>query len=132
MKKYVLLYLSGSIIYPLLELTWRSSTHYSMSIAGGICFVLINFICCEKHGHRHVFHRCAIGSGLITAVELIVGIIFNIYLAMNVWDYSQLPLNFWGQICLPFSIIWFILCIPAMYICNKISFFAGRNAASKS
>ena len=28
-----------------------------------------------------------------------------------------MPLNFLGQICLPFSAVWFILYFPAEYLC---------------
>lgn len=45
----------------------------------------------------------------ITIVELISGIIINIWLNLNVWDYSNLPFNFLGQICLQFSLLWIIL-----------------------
>ena len=36
----------------------------------------------------------------------------------NVWDYSDMPLNLYGQICLPFTGLWFLLCIPAFGICR--------------
>lgn len=28
------------------------------------------------------------------------------FVGMGVWDYSRVPLNLWGQICLPFTLIW--------------------------
>ena len=40
--------------------------------------------------------------------------IVNIILQWNVWDYSNVPFNVMGQICLPFSIIWFFLSLPAI------------------
>lgn len=46
------------------------------------------------------------GAGIITGVELVFGLIFNRALGMGVWDYSRVPLNLWGQICLPFTLIW--------------------------
>ena len=48
---------------------------------------------------------------MITLYEFIAGTILNIVLGLNVWDYSNLPLNILGQICLPFSIIWYFLSI---------------------
>ncbi len=44
---------------------------------------------------------------VITLLEFIFGIIFNLLLEMKVWDYSNVPMNIMGQICLPFSLIWF-------------------------
>ena len=58
-----------------------------------------------------------IGALVITCIELIAGVIFNILLRQDVWDYSNMPLNFLGQICLPFSAVWFILYFPAEYLC---------------
>ena len=37
------------------------------------------------------------------------GLVLNICLVMAVWDYSTLPGNLWGQICLPFSALWALL-----------------------
>ena len=37
------------------------------------------------------------------------GLVLNICLDMAVWDYSTLPGNLWGQICLPFSALWALL-----------------------
>lgn len=49
---------------------------------------------------------CAVN---ITAVEFVAGMILNVWLNLNVWDYSNMPLNIMGQICLPFSVAWFFL-----------------------
>lgn len=51
--------------------------------------------------------KCLIGMLIITGIELLFGVVFNILLDEKVWDYSRVPLNFLGQICLPFSIAWF-------------------------
>lgn len=50
-------------------------------------------------------------AGLVTAVELVTGFVLNVWLGLDVWDYSDLPLNLCGQICLPFSAVWFALCL---------------------
>ena len=54
--------------------------------------------------------KCLLGAIIITAIELLFGYIFNIKYGMKVWDYSNQPLNLFGQICLPFSLLWFGLC----------------------
>lgn len=56
---------------------------------------------------------CAV---LVTAVELAAGLILNIWLGLDIWDYSHLPFNLWGQICPQFAAVWWFLCmlfIPA-------------------
>ena len=44
------------------------------------------------------------GAGMITFVELITGLLVN--RKHQVWDYRDLPLNYKGQICLPYSLLW--------------------------
>lgn len=56
---------------------------------------------------------------LITVIEFIIGIVFNIILKENVWDYSNMPLNIMGQICVPFSAIWFLLSFIAFSAIEK-------------
>ena len=48
-------------------------------------------------------------SILITVFEFILGYILNIKLGLGIWDYSNIPFNIMGQICLPFSFLWFVL-----------------------
>ena len=49
------------------------------------------------------------GAGVITAVELTAGLLVN--RGYRVWDYRHVPMNFMGQICLPYSLLW----IPVSY-----------------
>lgn len=118
MRKNSLIFLVGSCLYPMLETLWRGYTHSSMALAGGVCMVLINRICCEKMQKKSLAARCAAGSLIITCVEFLFGIAVNRILNLHVWDYSALPLNILGQVCLPFSLVWFVLTIPACALCR--------------
>lgn len=69
--------------------------------------------------------KCLLGAFIITAVEFLFGCIFNIKYGMNVWDYKNMPLNFLGQICLPFSALWFLLCFVLFKWVIKDDFY-GR------
>lgn len=66
--------------------------------------------------HRYSFFNMLKKSIIITSVilvlELVSGYILNIYLELEVWDYSLLPCNFNGQICLYFALIWFFIFSP--------------------
>ena len=42
--------------------------------------------------------------------EFITGIIVNKWLGLYIWDYTDQPLQLFGQICLPFAIIFSGLC----------------------
>lgn len=57
-----------------------------------------------------------IGSLLITVLELVCGCIVNLWLGWHVWDYSNMPFNLLGQICLPFTAIWFFLSAVAVVL----------------
>ena len=120
MRKDSILFLTGSCAYPTLEMAWRGHTHYSMALAGGACLCLIDHICCGMLEGRSLFTRCLAGSGLITGVELAAGIIVNQVMGLGVWDYSDMPMNIMGQVCLPYSVLWFGLTLPAMALCGLL------------
>ena len=104
-KKYGLLFILGAIGYAAIEIIWRGHTHWSMMLAGGMCFVMFSLVASRLKGKSLLLKSavCAVG---VTVIEFIFGVVFNIILKMNIWDYSHLPLNLLGQICPIFSIIW--------------------------
>ena len=59
-------------------------------------------------------HFCGTAN---TLIELCVGLICNRNEKARIWDYSRLPFNYKGQICLPFTLVWAALSGPAMGIC---------------
>ena len=112
-----IMFIFGAIGYPLLELLWRGRTHWTMSLAGGICTVLLLTVSRLPLSRPILW---LLGALSITAVEFSVGCIVNRWLGWGVWDYSDLPLNVWGQISLPFSLLWFVLSIPGIAVCRMI------------
>ena len=116
-RKNSLLFLAGSGLYPLLEVLWRGYSHASMALAGGVCLLLINAVCCEKMKKRSLPARCAIGSLIITVVEFLFGLLVNRVLHLHVWDYSALPSTSWARSVCRF-LIWFVLTIPARSLCK--------------
>ncbi len=108
----------GAVIYGLVEVVVRGYTHWTMAIAGGTVLVIFNFI--NQKTHFGIFTRCFIGAAVITAVEFTIGMIVNVGLGWNVWDYSDKPLNVFGQICPFFSAGWFFISIPAFLLCRQV------------
>lgn len=109
----------GAAAYFAVELMWRGHSHATMFFAGGLCFLII--YCAEKKFSEFpLLLRCACYALMITAVELAFGVVFNIVLGMGVWDYSTSPMNFYGQICPAFSLLWFGISFPAVYLCSVI------------
>lgn len=62
-----------------------------------------------------------LGGGLITVIEFFFGLVFNIILKKNVWDYSRLPLNINGQICALYSLIWMLLSMIFVPFAGRLS-----------
>lgn len=106
--KCTLLFTIGGIGYAGVEILWRQKTHFSMVIAGGVCFVMLDAIRRKMRGSSLVLQAC-VGALAITLVELAFGILFNIIFDMNVWNYSSMPFNFLGQICPLYTALWFLL-----------------------
>ena len=44
----------------------------------------------------------------------------NNLLGFEVWDYRDMPLNILGQVCLPYSLLWCLLTLPAMALCDLL------------
>lgn len=113
--KNLFLFLFGGIVYYLIEILWRGHSHYSMMILGGLCFFIIGSLNESKLLNGiGLLYQMIISSGIITILEFMFGLILNVYLKMNIWDYSNLPFNIMGQICLPFTIAWFGLSLVAI------------------
>ena len=110
-------FIFGAAGYGVLEILWRGHTHWSMLMAGGICFC-IYYKLCRDEKHMPLFVKCFLGAVLITSVELIFGTVVNVLFDMHVWDYADLPFHFFGQVCLPFFILWFLLCVPLTLLCD--------------
>lgn len=105
----------GATGYGLLEFLWRGYTHWTMVITGGICFYLLFYIF-NTYENVSLITKCITGSIVITTIELLVGLLVNVKLGWRVWDYSNVPYNILGQICPLYSILWFVLSIPLVYI----------------
>ena len=119
MKKsaeFILVFSSGAVIYSFIEVMFRGYTHWTMSLTGGLVLTIIYMINI-KFSNTLLALRCAVSCAVITLTELIVGCIVNLWLGMDVWDYSHLPHNFLGQICPLFSSLWFFLSFPANLRC---------------
>ena len=106
-----LLLLAGGVLYCAFEMLLRGRTHPSMAVCGAICFAFI-YRLNERYSRVPIPLRALAGAIFITGVELLSGCFLNIALGLDVWDYSTLPYHFLGQICLPYSVLWFLLCLP--------------------
>lgn len=101
----------GAAGYGGLEVLWRGYTHWTMLLAGGTCLLALRGV---SRTPLPFPVQCALGSALITGVELAVGLVCNRALHMAVWDYSAQWGNILGQICPLYSLLWLGLCVPVV------------------
>ena len=105
--KYVVLFVTGGLVYCGIELMWRERTHISSFIMGGTAILVVGGLNEGYDWDMPVWYQMLLSSLFITAMEYVVGINFNT--DYHIWDYRELWLNVDGQICLGYSLLWGLL-----------------------
>lgn len=114
-KDLLLIFIMGSL-YMVLEGVWRGWTHISMLAVGGVSAFLIGRL--NEHPQfydKKMWQECIIGTGMVLVLEFTSGMILNVWLKLDIWDYSDTPCNLYGQICLPYAVLWFMLMPICIY-----------------
>ena len=109
-KEKIGLFCLGGGLYTLLELLWRGRSHGSMFLLGGGCFLMLGKLGRWK---LPLPVKMLLGAAGITAGELATGLLLN--RRFRIWDYRLLPLNFRGQICLTYSLLWLPVSLLGMW-----------------
>lgn len=120
LKHLAIVFLLGFYLYPLIEILWRGRTHISMAFCGGICFAVV-YLFFNLTENATLAEKCMIGALLVTGIELITGVFVNGVMGLNVWDYSDMPFNLFGQICPTYYVLWALLMLPANFLSRFIS-----------
>lgn len=121
-KNMILIFIMGAL-YMVLEGIWRGWTNISMLLVGGICGFLIGNL--NKHPltyNKMMWEQCLIGTIIVLLIEFTSGMILNVYLKLGIWDYSDVWGNYYGQVCIPYSILWFFLVPMAIYVDDYIRY----------
>lgn len=118
--KYFILFLIGGLTYFLLEMILRGHSHWTMFILGGICFICLGLINEVLPWNMPLYQQMLIGASIITVLEFITGCVVNLALGWHIWDYSNLPFNLFGQICLQFSALWFFVSLLGIILDDYI------------
>lgn len=114
--KIFILFLIGGMSYCGIEILWRGYTHWTMGILGGFCFIVIGGLNNYIPWKMKLWKQAVIGSLVVTSCELVFGIILNLFLGLHIWDYSNISFNLLGQICLPFTVLWFFLSVICIFV----------------
>lgn len=121
--KDLILITLGGLVYCWIEVFFRGYTHWSMGIVGGLCFLICGLVNEYFSMDMLIWKQMIICAVLITMVEFVSGCILNLWLGLGIWDYSNIPLNVWGQICMPFSIVWLVLSFPAIALDDYLRYW---------
>ena len=112
------IFLTGAALYGSIEILSRGWTHWSMLLAGGICVSAI--YCIANFSPIALWKKWVLCAAVITTVEFLSGILFNLQLGWHIWDYSDRSFNLLGQICLAYSAVWLVLSVPGEWLCRKL------------
>ena len=112
----MLLWTWGGTLYFLLEVAYKTATGHQERISWTM-LVLAVILCIpvERCGYQlpwacPLWLQALCCAALVTVTEFAAGCVLNLWLCLDIWDYSDIPFNLLGQICLPFSLVWWVLC----------------------
>lgn len=115
-SEYLVLWALGGCIYYGIEMLFRGFSHSSMFVLGGLC---MQFFWWQGESTnwsdalpRQIL-RCTL---FVVSMEFVTGIIVNKWYHLAVWDYSDMPFQLFGQICLPFALFFSVLCMIGIFL----------------
>jgi uncharacterized membrane protein len=127
MKKILLWFIMGGLIYYGIEGFWRIHSNHgwaniTMFFIGGLCFVLVGSINTIPSFYNSSMRlQAMIGAFMVLIIEFISGIILNCILGLGIWNYSNTPFNILGQVCLLYGILWFLLMPFAIWLEDRLN-----------
>lgn len=122
--KNIILFTVGFCLYITIEVLFRGYSFPLMGVCAGLVIVLLDKINDYISWDIDILIQSALGMFMVTIMELIIGTIFqNTSLLPVMWDYSNLPLNFNGIICIPFMVLWMVLSFVAILVADSINYY---------
>ena len=112
----VLLWFFGGTLYFLLEVAYKTATgsperiSWTMLVLAVVLCVPVERAGAELPWECPLWLQAAVCAVLVTVVEFCAGCALNLWFGLDIWDYSALPLHLYGQVCLAFSLAWWVLC----------------------
>lgn len=129
MKKFIGklgLFLSCGFIYCMIEILFRGWSHWSMFVLTGF----LGVFCVDSINNTLSFDcdyivQILISTILCTIGEGISGIILNIWLQLNVWDYSKMTFGtfFFGQCNVLFCFAWALIISVVIFYCDAYNYY---------
>jgi len=116
LNKQLLLFDIGGLLYVLIELAWRGTSHWTMFLLGGLCFVCLGLINEVIPWETPLWQQVLAGLGIIAVLEFLTGCIVNLWLGWDIWDYSDKWGNILGQICPEYILLWIPVALAAILL----------------
>lgn len=112
----MLLWTWGGTVYFLLEVAYKTATghperiSWTMLVLAVVLTVPLERCGAELPWECPLWLQALACAALVTITEFVAGLVINLWLCLDVWDYSDLPFNLLGQICPQYAIVWWGLC----------------------
>ena len=113
----VLLWTWAGAVYFFLEVSWKTlrgepeSISWTMFLLAILLAIPLERFGAELPWEMPLALQALICGTAITGAELAAGMVLNVWLNMDVWDYSNMPGDLRGPICPPFWALW---CVPSI------------------
>lgn len=135
-KILLIWFLLGAFYYAL-EGIWRipkgGYANIAMLAVGGLCGLLVGGINqIPKFYNMKVIYQSLIGTVMTLLVEFLSGLVLNVWLGLGIWDYSNMPFNILGQVCLPFALLWLLVMPLAIWLEDRIRYLVYHEGTSYS
>ena len=96
---------AGGSLYYLIEIGFRGYSHWTMFMLGGLALTFCSFQGEVMHWSEPLWLQIFRAVLFLTSLEFTTGIICNKWLKIGIWDYRDQSFQLWGQICLPFIVL---------------------------
>lgn len=111
----VVLWVFGGALYFLCEVMWKlahgrpEAISWTMLVLAAIICIPLDLVNERLPWAMPLWQQALLGGLGITLAELAAGLVLNVWLCLDIWDYSRLPLNLWGQISLGWYAVWVLV-----------------------
>lgn len=126
LRKYALLAWFGGATYVTIEVFWRGYSHWTMFVLAALLFILIGMLNNTFSWSLGLVWQTFFGTAGATLLELGFGIVVNLWLGWDIWDYSDMPGNILGQICPQYAFLWIPLVLLAILLDDYLRWLHGE------
>ena len=122
--KSLVMFIAGFCAFITIEVLFRGYSYAMSGVMGGLAVIALDKINDEISWETDLAMQALIGGAFVTAMEFAVGAIAKYTnILPQMWDYTDVPFNLGGIICLPFTIAWTLLSVLAIFLADAINYY---------